>query len=393
MGGQQVHRGQHLSLQREGESAKHLPLGDRSVHRTLQVQRPLQRGGISALGQQQLHIRRRMDGHMVHLGQRHADLLHQLSLLQHRLIGEVLKTPVEETGGLGKALDLGAAAGQGHGFGPQHHADEGEAALRGSGYQAVAGIGGGAGLDAVGPAVQISQGPPVGDQVVGGVEHPLLAEIGGGDGGALHIADPQEVVMLQGLRCDEVQVPGGGVVLAVMQAGGVDEVGVLTPQSRSLFIHGAHEGVHAAADLLRQNVARLVGGDDQHTLQQLFHRQHLPGPDAGGAAIRRQPLQGALRNSDWLVHGQLPAVHCLQRQQSGHDLGEAGGIELLVLVLSIDHAAGVGVHQQGSLGLDGGVRHLCGGGRTCQQGDRQDQQQKNREKAVCFHIKLLPSVV
>ena len=135
--------------------------------------------------------------------------------------------------------------------------------------------------------------------------------------------------MLQGLRCDEVQVPGGGVVLAVMQAGGVDEVGVLTAQSRSLFIHGAHEGVHAAADLLRQNVARLVGGDDQHTLQQLLHRQHLPGPDAGGAAIRRQPLQGALRNSDWLVHGQLPAVHCLQRQQSGHDLGETGGIELL----------------------------------------------------------------
>ena len=54
--------------------------------------------------------------------------------------------------------------------------------------------------------------------------------------------------MLQGLRCDEVQVPGGGVVLAVMQAGGVDEVGVLTPQSRSLFIHGAHEGVHAAGN-------------------------------------------------------------------------------------------------------------------------------------------------
>ena len=139
------------------------------------------------------------------------------------------------------------------------------------------------------------------------------------------------------------------------------------------------------------NACLCVLDNPEATLADLM--EHLPGPDAGGAAIRRQPLQGALRNSDWLVHGQLPAVHCLQRQQSGHDLGETGGIELLVLVLSIDHAAGVGVHQQGSLGLDGGVRHLCGGGRTCQQGDRQDQQQKNREKAVCFHIKLLPSVV
>ena len=38
---------------------------------------------------------------------------------------------------------------------------------------------GGAGLDAVGIGVDVPQGPPGVDQVVGGVELPLLAEVGG----------------------------------------------------------------------------------------------------------------------------------------------------------------------------------------------------------------------
>ena len=182
-------------------------------------------------------------------------------------------------------------------------------------------------------------------------------------------------------------------MLAVMETGGIDKVSALTPQSFCLGIHGVHEGIHAAADLLRQDIARLVGGDDQHALQQLLHRQDLPCLDAGGAAVRRKPLHGALRGGDLLVQGQLPAVHCLQHQQGSHDLGKAGGVHLLMLVFAVHHPPGVGIHQQHRLTVQLRGRDAAflvrGGRRGKDQAGHQDQQEKKREKAACFHIKLL----
>lgn len=57
-----------------------------------------------------------------------------------------------------------------------------------------------------------------------------------------------------------------------MQSTGVDEVGVLAAEGFGLGVHGVHKGGDGAGVPLRQNVAGLVGGDDEHTLQKLFHR-------------------------------------------------------------------------------------------------------------------------
>ena len=40
-----------------------------------------------------------------------------------------------------------------------------------------------------------------------------------------------------------------------------------------------------------KDIAGFVGGDDEHTLKKLLHRQHLAGLDAGGAAAGNQILR------------------------------------------------------------------------------------------------------
>ena len=206
---------------------------------------------------------------------------------------------------------------------------------------------------------------------------PLLAHVGGGKGDVTGVADPHEIRMGHGLFDNQVQVPGGGVVLIVVQTGGVHEVCVFTPQLLGLFVHGVHEFRDGASDRLRQNTARLVGGDHHHAVQQLFHGHDLAGLDAAGAAVLGQILKCGGTGRDFLVHLELAAVHCFQCQQSGHDFGQAGGIELFVFVFGVGNGSIFRVHQQSGLCLYVGVfqRGGRGGGAEPQQ---QCHQQKDR---------------
>ena len=108
---------------------------------------------------------------------------------------------------------------------------------------------------------------------------------------------------------------------------------------------------------------------------------------------------GGVGGSQLLGQGELSVIHSLQHQQGCHDFGEAGGIHLLMLVFGIDHITGIGVHQQCCLGGDAGVRRSfglcfrCGGQGGGKEGDDQCAQQKNREKASCFHVVLLQIMI
>ena len=59
------------------------------------------------------------------------------------------------------------------------------------------------------------------------------------------------------------------------------------------------------------------------------------------------------------VHGdlggevQLSPAHGLQREQGGHDLGDAGGVAPLVGLLFIEHLLGVHVDEKGGRGVHG----------------------------------------
>ena len=147
-------------------------------------------------------------------------------------------------------------------------------------------------------------------------------------------------------------------MIRVMQSTGVDEVGVLAAEGFGLGVHGVHKGGDGADVPLRQNVAGLVGGDDEHTLQKLLYRHDLPGLDPGAAAVRVVigVAEGVFRGGDLLIQQCFIAADLFQDQQSRHDLGQAGGIVFLMDVFGIGHGVGVHVRQQRGPGLN--VRDL-----------------------------------
>ena len=194
------------------------------------------------------------------------------------------------------------------------------------------------------------------------MEHALLLGLVGGRyliGLGVHHG--HEVLVLHGLAGDEIQIVGGGVVAGLGQAGGVGKVGVFAPQLLGALVHARHKGIYAAAQRFAQDVARLVGGDDQHTVQQLLHRQRFTFHDVGGAAVLRQAAQGGGGGGDLLVQPQLTPVDGLEDQQGGHDLGGAGNGQLIVDIFVIEYRAGLGLHQQRGLGTDGRILQRGGG--------------------------------
>ena len=349
---------------------------------------------VQILGEHGLGALRRVDGHGGHLlAQGDGHLLHQLVLVQHLPGGEVVKAPVEQARRLGEAFhDVAGAVLLFHLFRAQHHADKRPAAADGGGDKALAGGIGAAGLDALGAGVQIARQTPVGDQGVGAVEHALLLGLVGGRYLiGLGVDDGHEILKGHGLPGDEIQVVGAGVVAGLGQAGGVGEVGVLAAQLLRPLVHALHEGVHGAGHRLAQDIARLVGGDDQHTVQQLLHRQRFTFHDVGGAAVLRQAAQGAGGGGDGLIHPQLAALDGLEYQQGGHDLGGAGDGQLVVGVLVIEYGARLGLHQQGGLGAY--VRILQRGGGNGEKTAQQGGQQKNREQTAYFHVTFSPCML
>ena len=266
-------------------------------------------------------------------------------------------------GRLGKALyDVAGAVLLFDLLRAQHHADERAAAADSGGDKALAGGIGAAGLNALGAGVQVPGQPPVGDQGVGAVEHALLLGLVGGRYlVGLGVHHGHKVLVLHGLAGDEIQIVGGGVVAGLGQAGGVGKVGVFAPQLLGALVHALHKGIYAAAQRFAQDVARLVGGDDQHTVQQLLHRQRFTFHDVGGAAVLRQAAQGGGGGGDLLVQPQLTPVDGLEDQQGGHDLGGAGNGQLIVDIFVIEYRAGLGLHQQRGLGTDGRILQRGGG--------------------------------
>ena len=339
--------------------------GGDGCQRSLVVQRHRARQlrHVQILGQHGVGVLRRVDSHGGYLlAQGDGHLLDKLVGVQHLTGGEVVEAPVKEPRRLGEALhNVAGAVVLRHLLRAQHHAHKGAAAADGGGDEALTGGVGGAGLDALRAGVEIPRQTPVGDEGVGAVEHALvLSLVGGGDLVGLGVHHGHKVVEFHRLAGDEVQVIGGGVMPRLGQAGGVGETGVLAPQLLRPLVHALHEALHAAAERLAEDVARLVGGDDQHTVQQLLHRQRFALHDVGGAAVLRQTAQRARCGGDALVKAQLPALDRLEDQQGGHDLGGAGDGQLIVAVLFVEDGVRLRLHQQGGLGAD--VRVLQSGG-------------------------------
>ena len=218
-------------------------------------------------------------------GQLHVHLAYQLVGGQEDLPVEVIKAVVEELGGLDEAVSQGDLRRH-HPVCAQHHAHQAAVVSFGGGDQTVARRAGGTGLDAMSALVDVVIGLVAGDEVVGSVEFPGLGHVGGGDLMIDGVHQRHEVGVGAGLLGDEVEVPGGGVVVGVRQAVGVGKPGVLTAQGRGLGVHLLHKGVNRAGHRLGQDVAPLVGRGEHDAVEEAVHRQLLPHLDAGIAAVR-----------------------------------------------------------------------------------------------------------
>ncbi len=332
--------------------------------------------GVHVHGQEPLDLLGGVDLYRVLLlGELHVDFAHQLVSAQKDLPLIAVEAQVKEALRLGEALGDDGAVLLRDPLRAQHHAQKAPVAPGGGGHQAVAGVLGVAGLDALGPLVEVVVGLVAGDQVVGGEQLPGLGEVGGGDLVVDGAHDGHEVGVGPGGLGNEPQVPGGGVMVGVGQAVGVAEMGALTAQVLGLLVHPRHEGVDRPVDGLRQHVAALVGGGEHDAVEQLLHRQLLARLDAHVAAVGRDGGDGGFGGGEDGVHGQLALVDGLQHQKTGEDLCYAGGVELLVDVLRVEDFLGVRVDEKGGLGLDvegglflllrrggGGVRLLAAGG-------------------------------
>ena len=101
------------------------------------------------------------------------------------------------------------------------------------------------------------------------------------------IADAHEILMLSGFLGNQIDIIGGGVMIRVMKTGCIDIVRIFAAKLFDAVIHHLHKGgdVPLPAQSLGQNIAALVGGDDEHAFKKLLHRENFTSFDAGCAAV------------------------------------------------------------------------------------------------------------
>ena len=163
-----------------------------------------------------------------------------------------------------------------------------------------------------------------------------IVTAGGGNGA--------ESFVLHGLPAHEVNIIGSGIVAGVMVAVGVGKMRALHAQLLGTLIHQLHKGVNTAAHRLGQGVACLVRGGQQDTVEQIQYAELLPNPEVCGRAPLPDPLIKIAGKRYHLVERDLPLVHRLQRQQSGHNLGDAGRITLFMGGLLIENCTCASIH-------------------------------------------------
>ena len=74
---------------------------------------------------------------------------------------------------------------------------------------------------------------------------------------------------------------GGGVVVVVVQATGVDEVRARTAKLRRAGVHHVDEGLVVTGDVAGQHVGALVARRQEQAGEEILHREGLPGAKAG----------------------------------------------------------------------------------------------------------------
>ena len=178
-------------------------------------------------------------------------------------------------------------------------------------------------------------------------------------------------MVFQQLPGHEGNVVGGGSVIhgvrPVVQAGAVDEGGVVHPQLLRPPVHHGDEGAFTARDMLRHGAGAVVGRGHRDGFEHVGNGHGLPRLQVNLTA----PLGGGgLGGRHRIRQGDLPGIHRFHNQQHGHDLGHAGRGKALMGIGLIQNGSGGDIHQHRALS-----RHVqrCRRHRQRKPAQRQDQ--------------------
>ena len=144
-------------------------------------------------------------------------------------------------------------------------------------------------------------------------------------------------------------VPGGGVVILMVQAIGVSEGAVLHPQISGGLVHHAHESRLTAAHMTRDGHCGIVSGTEHQAVEQRLQRQLLPLFQIHGGTLGQRGLPVDCHN--------FPQVSLPDRHQRRHNLRGAGDQHLRVGVLLIEYPPTVHIHQNS--GRRRGIHRAC----------------------------------
>ena len=152
------------------------------------------------------------------------------------------------------------------------------------------------------------------------------------------VADRGKELMAERFLRDAVEVMRRGIVIVLRQAVGVGKVRAGAAELLRARVHALHERRDAAADILRDDVARLVRRGDHGTVEKVLKRNGLADLDVG-------------IGGDGVIQMHVAALHRLDREQQRHDLRQARGIGLGVNVAGIVILAAVLVDKHDAVGL------------------------------------------
>ena len=137
--------------------------------------------------------------------------------------------------------------------------------------------------------------------------------VGGGDGGLIfvHIGGLELILGLahdlpqfrnfHGGLGDDGQIPGGSVVVFVMETAGVCKVGVLASQLLSLLIHQLGKSAVGRTDVFGQSIGGVVARGDEKIVEHI-HKLHLLSCfEKDAAALFRQTVHRLLGHRDHIA--------------------------------------------------------------------------------------------
>ena len=134
-------------------------------------------------------------------------------------------------------------------------------------------------------------------------------------------------------------VQGGSIMVLIPQTVGVGEVGVGHPQILGPLVHPAYEGVHIPGAGTGQGHRRVVPRGEEQAVEEGFQGQGLPRHQVEGGPLDPRPFP-----LDLHLAGEV-SPQVLRRHQGGHEFRGAGDGPGGVLVLGVEHPAGLPVHQ------------------------------------------------